>query len=58
MPPKPEDAWRFNVFRVKRPGGKSAPEVGAVEVAWSPPPGESFHMPEAFRDFVFAPRGE
>jgi hypothetical protein len=58
LPPKPEDAWRFNVFRVKRPGGKTAPEAGAVEVAWSPPPGESFHMPEAFRDFVFAPRGE
>ncbi|MFI5184901.1 MAG: carbohydrate-binding family 9-like protein [Vicinamibacteria bacterium] len=58
LPPKAEDAWRFNVFRVKRPGGKAAPEAGAVEVAWSPPPGESFHMPEAFRDFVFAPRRE
>ncbi len=58
LPPKARDAWRFNVFRVKRPGGKAAPEAGAVEVAWSPPPGESFHMPEAFRDFVFAPRGE
>ena len=58
LPPKPQDAWRFNVFRVKRPGGPAAPEKGAVEVAWSPPPGESFHMPEAFRDFVFVPHGE
>jgi len=58
LPPKPRDAWRFNVFRVKRPGGKAAPETGAVEAAWSPPPGESFHVPEVFRDLVFAPRGE
>ena len=58
LPPKPRDAWRFNVFRVKRPGGKAAPDAGAVKAAWSPPPGESFHMPEVFRDFVFAPRGE
>ena len=33
-------AWRFNVFRVERPGGKAAPEKGAVEVAWSNPPGD------------------
>jgi cellulose/xylan binding protein with CBM9 domain len=55
LPPKPGDAWRFNVFRVDRPGGPEAPEKGAVEVAWSKPPGESFHMPEAFREFVFDP---
>ena len=53
LPPKPGDAWRFNVFRVKRPGGPGAPEKGAVEAAWSKPPVESFHVPEAFRDFVF-----
>jgi len=53
LPPKPGDAWRFNVFRIKRPGGPDAPEKGAVEVAWSKPPGESFHAPEVFRDLVF-----
>lgn len=53
LPPKPGDAWRFNVFRIKRPNGPSDPETGAVEAAWSKPPGESFHVPESFRDFVF-----
>ena len=55
LPPRPGDAWRFNVFRIKRPGGPQAPEPekDAVFAAWSKPPGESFHMPEAFRDFVF-----
>ena len=53
LPPKPGDAWRFNVFRIKRPGGPSAPEKDAVEAAWSKPPGESFHAPEVFRDLVF-----
>ncbi|HVQ28025.1 MAG TPA: carbohydrate-binding family 9-like protein [Vicinamibacteria bacterium] len=53
LPPKAKDAWRFNVFRIKRPGGASAPEKGAVEVAWSKPPGPSFHAPEVFRDLVF-----
>ena len=53
LPPKPGDAWRFNVFRIKRPGGKAAPEKNAVEVAWSKPPGATFHAPEVFRDLVF-----
>jgi hypothetical protein len=53
LPPKPGDAWRFNVFRIKRPGGPAAPEKDAVEAAWSKPPGESFHAPEVFRDLVF-----
>jgi hypothetical protein len=53
LPPKPQDSWRFNVFRIKRPNGPSAPEKGVVEAAWSPVPGESFHVPEVFRDFVF-----
>jgi hypothetical protein len=54
LPPKPGDRWRFNLFRIKRPGGKSAPEKGAVEVAWSPTGEPSFHVPRAFRDLVFA----
>jgi hypothetical protein len=53
LPPKPGDAWRFNVFRIERPGGPEAPERDAVFAAWSPPPGESFHVPAAFRSFVF-----
>jgi Carbohydrate family 9 binding domain-like len=53
LPPKPGDAWRFNVFRIKRPGGPTAPEKDAVEVAWSKPPGQTFHAPEVFRDLVF-----
>jgi hypothetical protein len=53
LPPRPGDRWRFNLFRVKRPGGPAAPERGAVEVAWSEPGQPSFHVPAAFRDFVF-----
>jgi hypothetical protein len=53
LPPKAGDAWRFNLFRIERQGGPAAPTKGAVEVAWSKPPGESFHVPEVFRDFVF-----
>jgi hypothetical protein len=54
LPPKPRDRWRFNLFRVERPGGKDHPEKDAVEVAWSPTGQPSFHVPAAFRDFVFA----
>lgn len=53
LPPKPGDRWRFNLFRIKRPGGPQAPEKGAIEAAWSKPPGDSFHVPEVFRDLVF-----
>ncbi len=54
VPPAAGDRWRFNLFRVKRPGGPKAPEKGAVEVAWSPTGEPSFHVPAAFRDLVFA----
>ena len=53
FPPKDGQAFRFNVFRVERPNGKKAPDKDAVEVAWSKPPVESFHVPSAFRSFVF-----
>jgi hypothetical protein len=53
VPPQPGDRWRFNVFRIKRPGGPQAPERGAVYAAWSVPDGPSFHVPAVFRDFVF-----
>ena len=54
LPPKPGDAWRFNVFRIERPGGKASPEKDAVFAAWSPPSVQSFHDAGAFRDLVFA----
>ena len=54
LPPRPGDRWRFNVFRVERPGGKEHPEEGAIEAAWSDPHAPSFHVPAAFRDLVFA----
>jgi hypothetical protein len=54
LPPRPRDRWRFNVFRIKRPGGPAEPEEGAIYAAWSVPDGPSFHVPAAFREFVFA----
>ena len=54
LPPKPGDAWRFNVFRIERPGGPTSPEKDAVFAAWSPPSVKSFHDAGAFRDLVFA----
>ena len=53
LPPKPGDSWRFNVFRIERPGGPKSPEKDAVFAAWSPPSGDSFHDAGAFRDLVF-----
>ncbi len=53
LPPRPGDAWRFNVFRIERPGGPKSPEKDAVFAAWSPPSAKSFHDAGAFRDLVF-----
>jgi hypothetical protein len=53
LPPVPGDRWRFNVFRIERPGGKASPEKDAVFAAWSPPSVKSFHDAGAFRDLVF-----
>jgi hypothetical protein len=53
VPPEPGDTWRFNVFRIKRPGGPREPEKDAVFAAWSPPAGRSFHDAGAFRRLVF-----
>ncbi len=54
VPPAPGDRWRFNLFRIERPGGPQAPEKGVVAAAWSPTGEPSFHVPRAFRDLVFA----
>jgi hypothetical protein len=57
LPPKPGDRWRFNVFRLERPHGKADPEKDLVAAAWSPPGEPSFHVPAAFRDFVYGAPG-
>jgi hypothetical protein len=53
VPPRPGDTWRFNVFRIKRPGGPREPAKDAVFAAWSPPSGKSFHDAGAFRPLRF-----
>ena len=54
VPPRPGDRWRFNVFRIERPGGPKEPEKDALYLAWSPTGQASFHVPQAFRELVFA----
>jgi hypothetical protein len=56
LPPEPRDAWRFNAFRIERPGGPQSPKKDAVFAAWSPPSGSTFHEPAAFRPFRFEAR--
>lgn len=53
LPPAAGSAWRFNVFRIKRPGGPARPGAGVVLAAWSKPAGPSFHDPAAFRPMAF-----
>ena len=53
LPPDSGDNWRFNVFRIERPGGKTDPDTDVILAAWSPLPGRSFHVPAAFREFIF-----
>ena len=53
VPPRPGDRWRFNVFRIERPGGPKEPEKDALYLAWSPTGQASFHVPQAFRELVF-----
>jgi arylsulfatase A len=54
LPPKPGERWRFNVFRIERPGGPGEPAKDAQYLAWSPTGYPSFHVPLAFRELVFA----
>jgi hypothetical protein len=53
IPPHPEDVWRFNIFRIKRPFGPTEPDRDVVYAAWSPPSGRSFHEPTVFRALEF-----
>ena len=53
LPPQVGDRWRFNVYRIERPGGPSDPEKGVLNFAWAPTGQHSFHVPEAFREIEF-----
>jgi hypothetical protein len=55
LPPRPGDRWRFNVYRIERPQGKKKPAEGAIFASWSPTGQESFHVPQSFQLFEFAP---
>lgn len=54
LPPKPLDRFRFNVYRIERPGGKRKPGDGAIFASWYPTGEESFHVPRSFQAFEFA----
>ena len=54
LPPAKGDSWRFNVYRIERPGGKDAPNDDVVFSAYSPTGDPSFHVPASFQGFVFA----
>jgi Carbohydrate family 9 binding domain-like len=54
LPPESGDSWRFNAYRIKRPGGPQRPKDGALLEAWSPTGTPSFHVPAAFRPLRFA----
>ncbi len=54
LPPKQGDTWRFNVYRIERPGGKGAPNEGVIFSEYSPTGDPSFHVPASFQGFVFA----
>ncbi len=53
LPPSAGDRWRFNLFRIKRPGGAADPTRDVMFAAWSDPGEASFHVPAAFRDLHF-----
>jgi hypothetical protein len=53
LPPAGGHEWRFNVYRIKRPHGPSAPERDVAYNAWSPTGSRSFHVPAAFGVFAF-----
>ena len=55
LPPKPGDRWRFNVYRIERPSGRKKPREGAIFASWSPTGEDSFHVPQSFQIFEFAP---
>jgi hypothetical protein len=57
IPPEPDEVWRFNVYRIKRPSGPERPMDDVRLMAWSPTGGPSFHVPERFGEMKFV-RGQ
>ncbi|MCW5966520.1 MAG: carbohydrate-binding family 9-like protein [Bryobacterales bacterium] len=55
-PPRPGDAWRFNLYRIERPHGPADPKKDGIFAAWSPTGTPSFHNPAVFRPLIFAPK--
>jgi hypothetical protein len=53
LPPKAGDRWRFNVYRIERPGGSGSPQDDAVFASWSPTGSASFHVPASFVGLEF-----
>lgn len=53
LPPRANDRWRFNIYRIKRPHGPKRPEHEVAYNAWAPTGSPSFHVPSRFGDFVF-----
>lgn len=54
LPPEKGDRWRFNLYRIERPGGSAAPNENVTFSAYSPTGSPSFHVPASFQGFVFA----
>lgn len=57
LPPQPSDRWRFNVYRIERPGGAKAPRDGVLFAAYAPTGDASFHVPAVFHDLIFLGEG-
>ena len=54
LPPRAGDRWRFNVYRIERPNGPAEPAKDPVLLPWAPTGKATFHVPQAFREMVFA----
>jgi hypothetical protein len=54
LPPKAGDRFRFNLYRIERPGGRKRPAEGAIFASWSPTGEDSFHVPSSFQTLEFA----
>jgi len=52
-PPTPGEWFRFNVFRIERPGGAASPRENVLFMPYIPTGDASFHVPRVFQRFVF-----
>lgn len=53
LPPQPQDRWKFNAYRIERPGGPDEPNEDVVFAPAFPTGSESFHVPASFQYLVF-----